>query len=140
MFNNILLAADDLEHARKAAQLAGETARRMRSSSLRIVVAYPSVPDYLGGAQAEQETGVRMTRAEATAGSLRQAVGAIPGEVQTEVLEGTVAEVALAASRVFGSDLVLMPAQEPGLWDRLKAWFRNFKAADRVGCPVMIVQ
>jgi nucleotide-binding universal stress UspA family protein len=139
MFNHILLAADDLDHSRKAARLAGETARRMQSD-LRIVVAYPAVPDYLGLPEAEQATAARVGKAESTARSLLEAVGTIPGKVETEVLEGTVAEAAMAASRAPGCDLVFMPTREPGFWSRMTSWFRNLEPADRAGCPVMLVQ
>jgi len=139
MFNHILLAADDLDHARRAAQVAGDTARRMQSD-LCIVVAYPSVPDYLGDSETEQATAARVRKAERTAGSLLRAVGTIPGKVRTEVLEGSVAEAAMAASQAQGCDLILMPSQEPGLWGSLRAWFRNLRPAEHAGCPVLLVQ
>ena len=139
MFNHILLAADDLDQAREAARFAGETARRMQSD-LCIVVAYPAVPDYLGGAEAEQATAARVGKAETTAGALLKTVGPIPGTVRTEVLEGSVAEAAAAASRALGCDLILMPSREPGPWGRLRAWLRNLKLTGHAPCPVLLVQ
>lgn len=139
MFNHILLAADDANQARTAARMAGETARQMHSASLRIVVAYPSVPDFIGSPEAEHEIAARLTHAEALAESLRQEVGIIPGELQTELLEGSAENAALAASRTQESDLIVMGSRTDGFLGRLAAWFRNARMAHRVHCPVLIV-
>jgi len=139
MFRNILLAADDLERAKQAARMAGETARSQPSSNLTIVVTYPSVPGYLGAQDAEKATALRLTRAESLAASLRREVGVIPGQVQTEVLEGPVAEAAAAASQALGSDLIVMSAQGRSLWGRLQTWFRAGRILDGAPCPVLMV-
>ena len=48
MFNHILLGVDGSEHALHAAKTAADLARNIKSSILRIVVAYDPVPSYLG--------------------------------------------------------------------------------------------
>ena len=50
MFRNIVIVTSDLGDVRKAARMAGDTARQMQPSSLRLVVAYAPVPDFLGTA------------------------------------------------------------------------------------------
>jgi len=139
MFNNILLVADDLDHSRQAARMVGETARRMGSSSLCIAVAYPAVPDFLGVPYSEQATAARLTRAEAMARLLLQEVGPIPGEVQAEVLAGTVAEVTRAVSQVRGSDLIVVGSRDRGPLGRLRAWHQGRASAGRALCPVLTV-
>jgi nucleotide-binding universal stress UspA family protein len=139
MFNNILLAADNLERAKQAARMAGDTARAQGSSNLTIVVSYPSVPDYLGAQDAEKATAERLTRAQTLAESLRLEVGSIPGQVQTDVLEGTVADAATAASRARSTDLIVMSAKGAGLWGRLKTWLRAGRILTGAPCPVLLV-
>jgi len=48
MFEKILLAVDGSEHSLRSAKEAGDLARAMKSDSLRIVVAFDSIPPYLG--------------------------------------------------------------------------------------------
>jgi nucleotide-binding universal stress UspA family protein len=140
MFTNILLATDDPKRAKQAARMAGETARSLRTSNVCILVAYPSVPDYLGVQEMEKATAERQARAETLAETLRQEVGAIPGQVQTDVLEGPVAEAAAAASQVQRSDLIVLSAKGLSLWGRLKAWSRAGRILDGAPCPVLLVQ
>lgn len=140
MFKRILLAAEDLDHARKAAHLAGDTAREMGASSLCIVVAFPPTPMFAAPPGAEQLTEEREHRANAWADSLLREVGTIPGAVETEVLQGSLAEAALVASQVHQSDLIVMSPKADGLWNRVSAWFRNYRVVGSAGCPVMIVR
>jgi len=139
MFNNLLLVADDLDHSRQAARMVGETARRVGSSSLCIVVAYPAVPDCLGAPYSERATAARMTRAEAVARLLLREVGPVPGKVETEVLAGTVAEVTRAVSQVRGSDLIVTGSRDSGPLARLRAWRHGRVSADLSLCPVVTV-
>ena len=139
MFTNILLAADNLEGSKLAARTAGDTARSQPASNLTLVVAYPSAPGYLGLQETERITAQRQARAEALAEALRREVGAIPGRIQVELLEGPVAEAAAAASQARGSDLDIMGAPDPGLWGRLMAWFRTDRTLHGAPCPVLTV-
>ena len=136
---NILLVADDLEHARTAARMVGETARRTQASDLCVVVAYPPVPDYLGSPYAERATATRVARAEAVAQELLREVGTVPGTRSTELLEGTAAEVARTVYQARGGDLIVLGSGEPGPWRRLWAGNPGRELADHGLCPVMIV-
>jgi nucleotide-binding universal stress UspA family protein len=136
MYDHILLVADGLDGSAQAARMVGETARRMQSADLCIAVAYPPVPDCLGAPYFERAVAKRQARAEAVARRLRQEVGAVPGKIQTEVLEGTVAEVAQSISQVRGSDLIVIGSRETGPVRRMWA---GFHGADHALCPVMVV-
>ncbi|MFH1635562.1 MAG: universal stress protein [Chloroflexota bacterium] len=63
MFENILLAIDGSEHARKAARLAGDLARH-HDANLRVVVAFEPVPVYLGEPNFQQVVFVRLREAD----------------------------------------------------------------------------
>ncbi|MGA2080693.1 MAG: universal stress protein [Holophaga sp.] len=116
MFDNILLAAENVDHSIQAAKVAGETARAMNSSSLCIVVAYPPVPDFLGAPVCERVSAARLTRAEA------------------------VVETTLVVSQEQGSDLIVMGLQEPGPLGHLVAGHESEAVVDQARCPVMIVR
>jgi nucleotide-binding universal stress UspA family protein len=139
MFNNILLAAEDLEHSMSAARVAGETARVMKSSNLCVAVAYHPVPDFLGELDFERMTADRQTKAEAVAKSLVQEVGAIPGDIQIEVMEGPVVKAIQKIAPVHGSDLILMGSGHRGILGQNATWHHGQKVVDHAPCPVMIV-
>jgi len=140
MFNHILLAANDLELGKQAARMAGDAARSFEASDLCIVVTFPPVSDYLGTRETEQAIAERVAKATALAEALRQEAGRIPGKVQTSVLEGSLAQVAAVASRVRGSDLIVMNAKDLGFWGKLRAWFRIGRTLDGAPCPVLLAQ
>lgn len=139
MFKHILLAADDLARAKQAARMAGETARSQPASDLTIVVAYPAVPGYLGTRETERATAERLARAEGLAASLRQEIGAVPGRLRTEFLEGSLAKVAATLSQTRHSDLIVLGVHHLGPWGRLKARFRADRILEGAPCPVLVV-
>jgi nucleotide-binding universal stress UspA family protein len=139
MFTNILLAADNLERAQQAARMAGETARSQPASNLTIVVTYPAVPDYLGNRESERAIAERLAQAESLAASLRDEVGSIPGRVQTEFLEGSLAQVAATLSQTRGSDLIVLGVPHQGPWARIKTWFKAEPVLHGAPCPVLMV-
>jgi hypothetical protein len=63
MFNHILLGVDGSEHALHAAKTAADLARNIKSSILRIVVAYDPVPSYLGEPNMQTAISARMKEA-----------------------------------------------------------------------------
>ncbi len=136
MYDHILLVADGLDGSGQAARMVGETARRMQSADLCIAVAYPPVPDYLGAPYCEKAMAKRLAKAEALAQRLRREVGPVPGKIQTEVLEGTVADVTVAISRVRGSDLIVIGSRETRSVRRMWA---GLHGAGHALCPVMVV-
>ncbi len=140
MFQHILLAAEDLGHARNAAKMAGETARLMKSSSLCITVTYHPVPTFLGELSYEEETATRQSKAEAVVNSLLKEVGAIPGEIQTEVLEGPAEDAILKVAQVRGSDLILMGNGHREILAQEVPWHHGQKVMNRAPCPVMVVR
>jgi nucleotide-binding universal stress UspA family protein len=140
MFNRILLATDNLTQGKLAARTAGETARQMHSATLCIVVTYPSVPDFLGVREMEKQIARRHSQAETLIASLLEEVGTIPGEIQTEILEGSLADAAAKVSEVRGSDLIVMNAKKAWALERLGEWFHKYLVTSHEHCPVMTLQ
>src|SRR5512138_1137584 len=108
MFENILLAVDGSEHSMRAAKEAGGLARALKASSLRIVVAFDAIPEYIGEPYLQQMIDARLNEAGAILRKAQAAVGEIPGELHTELIEGSPAEAIINVARVRGSTVIVM--------------------------------
>lgn len=140
MFDNILLGVDGSEQALNAARKAGELARTMKSSMLRIVVAYDTVPPYLGEPNMQAAISARLKDAESILQKALEAVGDIPGEVHTEVLEGPPAEAILEVATVRKVNLIVMGSRGLGRLTGALLGSQSQKVVQHAPCPVLIVR
>ena len=140
MYNHILLGVDGSENALHAAKTAGDLARNMKSKILRIVVAFDPVPPYLGDPNLEAAITARMVEAEKILKRAIDAVGEIPGEVHTELLEGSPAEAILNVANTRKSDLIVMGSRGLGRLTGLLLGSQSQKVVQHANCPVLIVR
>ena len=140
MFDHILLGVDGSEHALHAAQKAAELARTVNSKILRIVIAYEPVPSYLGEPNMQTAISARMKEAETILGKAMEAVGKIPGEVHTEILEGPPAEAILDVANTRKSDLIVMGSRGLGPLRGAMLGSQSQKVVQHAPCPVLIVR
>ena len=140
MFEHILLGVDGSEHALHAAQKAAELARTVNSKILRIVIAYEPVPSYLGEPNMQTAISARMKEAETILGKAMEAVGKIPGEVHTEILEGPPAEAILDVANTRKSDLIVMGSRGLGPLRGAMLGSQSQKVVQHAPCPVLIVR
>ena len=140
MFNHILLGVDGSEHALHAAKKAAELARAVNTNILRIVVAYEPVPAYLGEPNMQSAISARMKEAETILSKAMQAVGEIPGEVHTEILEGPPAEAILDVAKTRESDLIVMGSRGLGRLSGALLGSQSQKVVQHAPCPVLIVR
>jgi nucleotide-binding universal stress UspA family protein len=140
MFKNILLAVDGSEHALHAAKTAAELARSMNAEILRIVVAFEPVPPYLGEPNLQTAISARMKEAEEILQKSIEAIGEIPGEVHTEVLEGAPAEAIIDVAKTRQSDLVVMGSRGLGRLQGALLGSQSQKVVRHAPCPVLIVR
>ena len=140
MFNHILLAVDGSEHALHAAETAADLARSMKSNILRIVVAYDPVPSYLGEPNMQTAISARMKEAETILKKALDAVGKVPGEIHTEILEGPPAEAILDVAKTRKSDLVVMGSRGLGRLSGALIGSQSQKVVQHAPCPVLIVR
>ena len=140
MFNHILLGVDGSEHALHAAKTAADLARGMKSNILRIVVAFDPVPPYLGEPNMQTAISARMREAETIIKKAKDAVGDIPGEIHTEILEGPPAEAILDVANTRKSDLIVMGSRGLGLLSGALMGSQSQKVLQHAPCPVLIVR
>lgn len=140
MFNHILLGVDGSKHALHAAKVAGDLARSMESAILRIVVAFDAVPPYLGEPNMQIAINARMKEADTILQMAVKAVGKIPGEVHTELLEGSPAEAILDVVNARQCDLIVMGSRGLGRLAGMLIGSQSQKVVQHAPCPVLIVR
>jgi len=140
MFEKILLAVDGSEHSLRAAQEAGNLARVMKSDILRIVVAFDGIPAYLGEPNLQQAIDARMKEASTILQKAQNAVGKIPGELHTELIEGSPAEAIINVAKTRGSTVIVMGSRGMSAIAELVLGSTSHKVVSHASCPVLIVR
>jgi nucleotide-binding universal stress UspA family protein len=140
MFKKILLAVDGSEHALRAAQVAAGLARRMESEELRIVVAYDPIPPYLGEPNLQHAINNRLNESQEILRKAVEAVGKVPAEVHTEVIEGDAAEAIINVAETRRSDVIVMGSRGLGRLAGLVLGSVSQKVVSHAPCPVLIVR
>lgn len=140
MYNHILLGVDGSENALHAAKTAGDLARNMKSEIIRIVIAFEPVPPYLGEPNLQIAISSRLNEAEGILHKAIESVGKIPGEIHTEILEGSAAEAILDVANTRKSDLIVMGSRGLGRLAGALLGSQSQKVVQHAPCPVLIVR
>jgi nucleotide-binding universal stress UspA family protein len=139
LFNKILVGVDGSEHALKAARVAGEIARSM-GSHLWVAACYDPVPKYLGEPFLEDAITARVIQGDEILKPALEAIGSIPGELKTEILEGPPAEAILSVAEVWEVDLIVMGTRGLGRLAGLLLGSQSQKVVMHASCPVLLVR
>lgn len=139
MFKNILLAVDGSTHAERAAQMAAELAR-CTQATLRVVVAYDPVPDYLGEPNLQAAISARINAAESILQKALEIIGDIDPPPHTSILEGPPAEAILNVAETRQVDLIVMGSRGLGRLTGLLLGSQSQKVVSHAKCPVLIVR
>ncbi len=140
MFENILLAVDGSEHSMRAAQEAGNLARAMKSDTLRIVVAFESIPAYLGEPNLQYAIEARMKAAQTILDKAQAAAGKVPAEIHTELIEGSPAEAIINVAKTRNSTVIVMGSRGLSSIAELVLGSTSHKVVSHAPCPVLIVR
>jgi nucleotide-binding universal stress UspA family protein len=140
MFEKILLAVDGSEHSLRAAKVAGDLIRAVHPTDFRIVVAYEPVPSYLGEPNLSQAIAARMQEAQDILEKAREEVGKVPLEVNTELIEGAIAEAILEVAATRESDVIVMGSRGRGRLAGAVLGSNSQKVVNHAPCPVLIVR
>ncbi|MCC7119014.1 MAG: universal stress protein [Anaerolineales bacterium] len=140
MFEKLLLAVDGSEHALHATRKAAELARRMGSRELCIVVAFESIPPYLGEPNLQFAINTRKEYAEELLATTKKEIGDISCEIHTEVMEGDPAQIIIELATSRKSDLIIMGSRGLGRLAGLVLGSVSQKVVSHAPCPVLIVR
>jgi len=140
MFERILLAVDGSEHGYKAAQIAADLARAMKSEKLRIVVAFEKIPTYLGEPNLQRAIDTRLVESQEILRKAVEIVGDVPAEVHTELIEGDTAEAIINVARARNSSVIVMGSRGLGRLAGLVLGSTSQKVVGHAPCPVLIVR
>jgi len=135
MFERILLAVDGSEHAVHAADMA-----RGMKSELRVIVTYDPIPPFLGEPNLQDAINARLDDANDILKKAVEAMGDVPGEIHTEVLEGDAAEAIIDVAKTRKSDLIVMGSRGLGRLAGLVLGSTSQKVVSHAPCPVLIVR
>ncbi len=140
MFERVLLAVDGSDHALHAARTAADLARTMNSKEFRIVVAYDFIPPYLGEPNLQYAIDARINDAKAIIKKALEAVGDVPCEINTEMIEGSAAEAVLDVAVTRKSDVIVIGSRGLGTLAGLLLGSTSQKVVAHAPCPVLIVR
>jgi nucleotide-binding universal stress UspA family protein len=139
MFKRILLAVDGSDHAVRAARVAADLARSMKSE-LRVVIAYEPIPPYLGEPNLQGAINARLKDAQNILQKAVAAVGDVPDEIHTELIEGNSAEAIIEVAKTRNSDVIVMGSRGLGRLAGLVLGSTSQKVVSHAPCPVLIVR
>lgn len=140
MFEKILLAVDGSDHAMNAARTASSLAKAMNAKTLRIVYVYDPIPPYLGEPNMQEVITARLDESKKILQKAQDAVGEIPGVIETEHLEGSPAEAIIEVAKIRGSDVIVMGSRGLGKLAGLVLGSTSQKVVSHAPCPVLIVR
>jgi len=140
MFERILLAVDGSEHGYEAAHTAANLARTLKSESLRIVVAFDTIPPYLGDPNFQNAIDARLKHAKDVLQQAVDMLGDVPAEIHTELIEGDPAESIIEVAKTRHSDVIVMGSRGLGRLAGLVLGSTSQKVVSHAPCPVLIVR
>lgn len=140
MYDKILLAVDGSTHALHAAHTAGEMARIMKSGHIYIVVVFNYIPAYLGEPNLQKVLDARLDEANLILDSAVAEVGAVPGKIHSELIEGNPAEAIIDVAKVRHVELIVMGSRGMGTLAGLLLGSTSQKVVSHADCPVLVVR
>ena len=139
MFERILLAVDGSDHALHAAKVAGDLTRSMEAE-LRIVTVYEPIPALLGEPYIQVAVNARLDVTQVVLQNAMIAVGDVPNEIQTAMIEGNPAEIIIKVAQNRKSNLIVMGSRGLGRLAGLLLGSTSQKVVSHAPCPVLIVR
>ena len=139
MFERIVLAVDGSDQAVRAAKVAADLARCMKSE-LWVVVVYDPIPSYLGEPYLQNVIDARLPEAQEVLKKAVDTVGDMPGEIHTEILEGNSAEAIIKVAKTRKSDVIVMGSRGLGRLAGMLLGSTSQKVVSHAPCPVLIVR
>jgi nucleotide-binding universal stress UspA family protein len=107
---------------------------------LRIVIAYDRIPPYLGEPNYQDIIEARLREANESLDKARVAVGNVPAEVHTELIEGDPAEAIINVAVTRKSSVIVMGSRGSGQLLGLVLGSTSQQVVSHAPCPVLIAR
>ena len=124
----------------RAAYAASSLANAMNSQTLRIVVAYDTIPVHIGDPYMQNAINARISETEEILQRAVQVVWAVSAQIYTEMIEGDPAETIIEVARTRSSDLIIIGARGMGKLAGLLLGSTSQKVLSLAPCPVLIIR
>lgn len=140
MFEKILVAVDGSAHSIRAANTAGELAKKVGTKAIYLVAVYDPIPAYLGEPILQTIIDARLDEANVVIEEGLNGLGNVGCEVHTEVLEGPPADAIIEVANVRGVDLIVVGSRGRGQLSGLILGSTSQKVVGHAHCPVIVVR
>jgi nucleotide-binding universal stress UspA family protein len=140
MFTHLLVAGDGSSPSLHAARTAGDLARATKAAHVCIAVFQHPVPSYLGAPQFDKVATSRVMEAEAVAKAMREEAGALPCDLDIEIVMAPPAEGIPTLCETHQADLVILGAGSFGPFTHLLLSEPVPRPGWPTPCPVLIVR
>lgn len=139
MFQNILLAFDGSEAARRAAKLAGDVARQQGEATIWIVVVVEPISGDLGEPNFSQTIETRKLAGQRLVDDAKTLIGDQVG-IQQEILFGPVAESIVTVAQTRHCDLIALGSRGRAPLQALLLGSQTQQVLTLAECPVLVVK
>ena len=139
MFKNILIAYDGSEHARHAAQIAGELGRQQTHAELWLVVVVEPIPKDLGKPYVDKLIAKRTQKGEELIRKAKEFIGK-DITVNEVLLFASPAEIIVEEAEIRKCDLIIMGTRGLGSLRGLLLGSQTHKVISLAKCPVLAVK
>jgi len=109
-------------------------------SNLFVVTIFDPIPHYLGEPIIQEVLSKRINLAQGVLDDALEQIGKIPGDLETEMLEGPAAEAILTLVETRNIDLVIMGSRGLGRLKGLVLGSQSQKVVQHASCPVLLVR
>ena len=139
MFKKILIAYDGSEHARRAARIAGDMARKQSQTELWLVVVMEPISQDLGAPYSDKLIIKRTHEGEGLLSDARKIIGE-DVKVNNELLFASPAESIIEVAENRKCDLIIMGTRGLGSLRGLLLGSQSHKVISLAACPVLAVK
>ena len=122
------------------AKVAGDLVRSVNAKELRIVIAYEPVPAFLGEPNLQRTIDSRMNESQDVLREAEGMVGRVAVEIQSELIEGHIADAILEVAKTSNSNLIVMGSRGLGRLAGAVLGSNSQKVVSEAPCPVLLVK
>jgi len=115
-------------------------ARAVQPRELHIVIAHEPVPNYLGEPSLQSTALNQPDRSQDILQETENAIGKVPAEIRSELIEGQITETVINVAKTRHSDLIIMGSEGLGRLTGALVGINGQKVVSEAPCPVLIVR